>query len=131
MSLVAVDQVNHSVVANISSSLAQHGILSEGQQTQTVGRNCTDLTFNVFSQCDSESVNLFADGPCGSSKLSLRNLDIHFLKCTCQVGFQPNSESVTSCECICNSKLSPYITHCNIKTLSVIKENINVDYLRQ
>ena len=123
--LVAVDQVNHSVVANIISSLAQDGSFSEGQQTQTVGRNCTNLTFNVFSQYDSESINLFADGPCDSSELSIRILDIHFLNCTCPVGFQPNSESVTRCECICDSKLSPYITHCNIKTTSIIKENMN------
>ena len=126
VSLVAVDQVNHSVVADIISSLAHDGILSEGQQTQTVGRNCTNLTFNIFSQCDSESINLFADGPCGNSKLSLRNLNIHFLKCKCPVGFQPNSGSVIRCECICDSKLSPYITHCNINTTSIIRENTNV-----
>ena len=125
VSLVAVDQVNHSVVANIISSLAHDGILSEGQQTQTVGKNCTNLTFSVFSPSDSESINLFADGPCGSSELSIRKLDIHFLKCTCPVGFQPNDESVTRCECICNSTLSPYITHCNINTTSIIRENTN------
>ena len=125
MSLVAVDQVNHSVVANIISSLAHDGILSEGQQTQTVGRNCTNLTFSVFSPSDSESIDLFADGPCGSSKLSIQKLDIHFLKCTCPVGFEPNDESVTTCECICNSTLSPYITHCNINTTSIIRENPN------
>ena len=62
VSLVAVDQVNHSVVANIISSLAHDSVFSEGQQTQTVGRNCTNLTFNVFSPFNSESINLFADG---------------------------------------------------------------------
>ena len=47
--LVAVDQVNHSVDANIISSLSsQDGGFSEGQQTQTVGINCTNITFNVF-----------------------------------------------------------------------------------
>ena len=125
VSLVAVDQVNHSVVANIISSLAQDGGFSEDQQTQMVGKNCTNLTFNVFSPSDSESINLFADGPCGSSELSIRNLDVHFLKCTCPVGFQPNSGSVNRCECICNSTLSPYITHCNINTTSIIRENTN------
>ena len=126
VSLVAVDQLNHSVVANIISSPAHDGFFMEGQQTQTVGKNCTDLTFNVFSTSDSESINLFANGPCGSSELSIRILDIQFLKCTCPVGFQPNSESLTTCECSCDSKLYPYITHCNFKTSSIIKENINV-----
>ena len=122
VSLVAVDQVNHSVEANIISSLAHGGGFSEGQQTQSVGRNCTDLTFNVFSQRDNESINLFADGPCGSSQLSIRKLDIQFLDCTCPVGFQSNNESLTRCECICDF---PYITKCNFTTSSIIRENTN------
>ena len=123
--LVAVDQVNHSVEANIISSLSHGGGFSEGQQTQSVGKNCTDLTFNVLSQHDNESINLFADGPCGSSQLSIRKLDIQFLDCTCPIGFQHNNESVSRCECICDSKLFPYITNCNFTTSSIIRENTN------
>ena len=118
VSLVAVDQVNHSVEANIISSLAHRGGFSEGQQTQSVGRKCTDLTFNVYSQRDNEVINLHADGPCGSSQLSTRILDIQFLNCTCPIGFQRNSES-TTCVCTCDPKLSPYITNCNIETSSI------------
>ena len=120
--LVAVDQVNHSVEANIISSLVHESRFSEGQQTQSVETNCTDLIFNVFSPADSESINLFADGPCGSSQLSIRKLHIQFLNCTCPIGFKPNSESETTCDCICDS---PYITNCNIKTSSIIRENTN------
>ena len=122
VTLVAVDQVNHSVEANIISSLVHESRFSEGQQTQGVGRHCTDLTFNVYSPHDSESINLFADGPCGSSQLSIRKQHIQFLNCTCPIGFKPNSESETTCDCICDS---PYITNCNIKTSSIIRENTN------
>ena len=77
--LVAVDQVNNSVDANIISSLSsQDGGFSGGQQTQSVGRNCSNITFNVFSPHNSETINLFADGPCGSSTLSIRHLNIQF-----------------------------------------------------
>ena len=124
VSLVAVDQVNHSVEANIISSLAHGGRFSEGQQTQSVGRICTDLTFNVYSQRDYEVINLYADGPCGSSQLSIRKLDIQFLDCTCPIGFQRNSDS-TTCVCTCDSKLSPYITNCNFTTSSIIREITN------
>ena len=124
VSLVAVDQVNHSVEANIISSLAHGGGFSEDQQTQSVGRNCTDLTFNVHSQRDNEVINLYADGPCGSSQLSIRKLDIQFLNCTCPIGFQCDRDS-TRCECTCDSKLSPYITNCSIETCSIIRENTN------
>ena len=44
MPLVAVDQVNHSVDANLTSSLSsQDGGFSEGQQIQSVGRNCSNV----------------------------------------------------------------------------------------
>ena len=125
VSLVAVDQENHTIEANISSSLAHEGLFNEGQQTQSVGRNCTDLTFNVFSQPDNESINLYADGPCGNSQLSIRKLDIQFLHCKCPIGFQPSNSDLTRCVCTCDPKLFPYITNCNIETRSIIRENTN------
>jgi hypothetical protein len=123
--LVAVDQVNRSVDANIISSLSlQDGGFSEGQQAQSVGKNCSNVTFNVFSPHNSETINLFADGPCGSSRLSTRNLSIEFTDCTCPIGFQPLISS-TGCECDCDSELSPYITDCNSITESLMRVNTN------
>ena len=125
VSLIAVDQVNHSVNANISSSLSsQDGGFREGQQTQSVERNCTKITFNVFSPRGSETINLFADGPCGSSTPSIRHLYIQFTDCTCPVGFEP-SNSDTRCECICDPDLSPHITNCNSTTGSLVRVNTN------
>ena len=44
VSFIAVDQVNHSVDANIISSLSSHdGGFREGQQIQSVGRDCTNI----------------------------------------------------------------------------------------
>ena len=126
VSLVAVDQVNRSVDANIISSLSSHdGGFREGQQTQSVERNCTIITFNVFSPHDSETINLFADGPCGSSTPSIQHLDIQFTDCTCPVGFEPSTNSETRCECICHPDLSPYITNCNSTTGSLVRVNTN------
>ena len=125
MPLVAVDQVKHSVEANIISSLSsQDGGFGEGQQTQSVGRNCSNVTFNVFSPHNSETINLFADGPCGNSKLSVECLHIKFTECTCPVGFQP-LDSDTRCGCDCDSKLSRYITDCNSTTEFLIRTNTN------
>lgn len=124
MSLVAVDQVNHTVVASIISSLSSHdGGFSEGQQTQHVGRNCTDLRFNVFSPHDAERISLYADGPCGSSEPSTRHLDVYFTDCICPIGFEPSSSELTRCICTCDSKLIPYITSCNSTTKSLLRMN--------
>ena len=48
LSLVALDQADHPVEANITSLLSpSDGRFSEGQQTQTVRQNCTQLLFNL------------------------------------------------------------------------------------
>ena len=123
--LVAVDQVNRSIEANIISSLiSRDGGFSEGQLTQSVGRNCTPLTFNVFSPHEMEEIRLFADGPCGSSTPSIRHIDILFVNCTCPVGFQPSTSKIR-CQCECDSKLSPYLTNCNSTTSSITRYNTN------
>ena len=125
VTLVAVDQVNHSVDANINSSLAfPGGGFVEGQQSQKVTSNCTDLRFNILSPEDSETLTLFPDGPCGSSTPSTRHLNITFLNCTCPIGFEPSNEP-TTCECICDSNLLPYISDCNSTTDSLIRVNTN------
>ena len=123
--LVAVDQVGHSVAANIISSLSSsYGGFGEGQQTQAVNSNCTNLTYNVFSPQDYETVKLYADGPCGSSSLSVRKLKVNFTDCTCPIGFMPSEKSQTKCECDCSEALSPYVTNCN-STNSFLKKNSN------
>ena len=128
VSVVAVDQVNNTADANITNSISSSdGGFGEGQQTQSVGRNCTDLTYNVFSPHDNETINLFADGPCGNAALSTSHITIHFKECTCPVGFEPfsNNKSSTRCVCVCDPNLSPYITDCNHATASVFRMGTN------
>ena len=128
VSLVAVDQVNHTIDANITISLSSsEGRLGEDQQTQSVETVCTNLTFSVFSPQDKETINLYPDGPCESAILSTSHVDVKFLDCTCPVGFEQlsNSQSSTSCECVCNSALSPYITDCNVTNSSVSRKDTN------
>ena len=128
VSVVAVDQVNNTVDANISSSFSSlNGGFGEGQQNQNVRSNCSDLTYNVFSPHNSETINLFADGPCGNVALSTSHITIQFTNCTCPVGFQPlsNTKSSTRCECVCDSRLSPFITHCDYATCSVFRVSTN------
>ena len=126
VSLVAVDQVNHSVNANISSSLTYPGGgFSEGQQSQEVTSNCTDLKYNIFSPKDHEKITLFPNSPCGTSAPSVRSLNIQFLNCTCPIGFEPSNSKSTACECICDSELSPYISDCNSVTKLLVREKTN------
>ena len=129
VSVVAVDQVNHTVAANIITSLSSssEGGLGEGQQTQTANETCTDLTFNVFSPHDIETLTLYADGPCGNADLSTRLLTVEFLNCTCPIGLEPitNSRSETRCECDCDSDISAYLSSCNSTTGALTRSTTN------
>ena len=123
LSLVALDQVHHPVDASIISFLSfPNGGFAEGQQIQTANSKCTDLAFTIFSPEDKEKITLYADGPCGSSSLSVKRVNIEFLNCTCWVGFEPSNRSPTQCECICNTALSPHITQCNYTTKSLLRD---------
>ena len=124
--LVAVDQVNHSIESNITSSLSSFdGGFGEDQQSQRVHKSCTNLTFNVFSSHDSEKIKLYADGPCASSTPSTRHVNIQFINCSCPIGFDPTNSDPTRCECDCNKDISHYITNCNHTTKSILRVNTN------
>ena len=74
---------------------------------------CTELEYNVFAQDDSALVELYADGPCTNLGISRQMFRVHFLSCTCPIGFQP-SPSQIDCVCLCDQKLKPYqITNCS------------------
>ena len=126
VTVVAVDQVNRTVNADIISTLSsQEGGLGEGELIQNVSRNCTNLTYTVFSPHDHEIINIFANGPCGNAKLSTSHVIVQFINCTCPIGFEPfsDSQTATRCQCICDSKLLPYITKCDLTTSSVVRYN--------
>ena len=125
VSLAAVDQVNHIVSGNIVSLVdSTAGDLGAGQQTQKVNTSCTDLTFNVFSPENSETITLYAEGPCGNSVSSVKQTIIEFLNCTCPIGFEPSNSEI-SCECECHSALSPHIANCDFATSSFLRVNTN------
>ena len=67
MPLVAFDQINHIVDADITTLVTSYeGGLGEGQQIQEVNSSCTNLIFNVFSLNIFETLRVFAEGPCSS-----------------------------------------------------------------
>ena len=119
VTLTAVDQVNHSVTASISSNLTGYpGInnyLGNNQNNRKIPGKCTNLTFNVYSSNDAETLYVFPKNQC-NNKDSSRILSVHitFEECTCPVGFLVDKNNKTSCECECDSKISPYKRHCNL-----------------
>ncbi len=105
VNVMAVDQVGNPVNATIQCSVISKsgvGRLKEGQAQQTVGNQCTELVYNVFSQDSSAQMELYADGPCANLGKSTRSVSVTFLPCACPVGFQQTDDTI---ECICDCDL--------------------------
>ena len=115
VTLVAVDQVNHSVNATIRSFLSSpQGGLGEGKQSQSSYQTCTNLIFNAYSPLPSEKLTLYAEGPCNNTGISKRSVIINFAPCICPIGFQPVESSDINCDCNCDPLLYPHIiSSCN------------------
>ena len=124
LSVVAVDQVNHTVEATIISRVSSTADLGDGQRFQRTNTNCTVLERNVFSSADSEQLLMYTDGPCRNAVPSQASVDIIFLPCECPIGFEPLVDVLdTRCECVCNSSISVTISNCNASTGDVMKTN--------
>ena len=125
ITMVAVDQVNHTVNATIRSFLSSRGGgLGEGQQSQDAYELCTNLTFSAFSQLETEKLILYAEGPCNNTGISKRSVIINFSPCSCPIGFQPTEAGNMKCDCNCDPQLFPYITNCNSTTKLLTRQDI-------
>ena len=130
ISLVAVDQVNHTVanVTIFSSMESNKNWLGKGQIIQNTSINCTNLTFSILtlgniSTYHNDTLHVYADGPCKSASRSKRAIQIQLQACNCAIGFEiPIGRD--KCDCVCDSRLRDYTTTCNV-TKGVLVRNKN------
>ena len=129
LQIAAVDQVYNEVKATIYASLkSRKGHLREGQQTQTIGAECTNLNYSIISPIEDEDhLVLYADGPCKDLGISALKIQIRFNPCRCPIGFEPESETKDRCVCRCHHVLKSILSfiECNSKTLLIAR---NHDY---
>ena len=120
-----MDQISQPVNATIQTFLNFTGSgLAEGQLARKIPAKCTDLTFNVVSPHSSKNLTLYAlDGPCKDADLSKKTIEIHFLPCSCPIGFQISGKNKTDCTCDCNSNICLYTEYCDSHTGSFVKKN--------
>ena len=110
LSIIAVDQVDHTLESDVTAFISSpDGGLKEGQQQQSLGTNCTDVTYNVITPHDSEELLLNAVGPCGDAYASQKRVQLVFRNCTCPIGFQTTANVEKNCECECHSNITYYI----------------------
>ena len=128
--LAAVDQVNNTVLATVHGSLlSQDGGLREGQSSQNTTERCTELEYSILSPHDSETLLLYADGPCKDIGMSQSCLEVQFLPCDyCPICFKV---AQSSCDCDCDPDLYPkYVISCSMETESVLrKDNVWISFI--
>ena len=113
VALVAVDQVGHSIEANISSLVSQDGDLGEGQAVRKTSKQCQNFTFSVKSSRPyNEELTIYAEGPCYSLGMSKSVVKVIFKDCMCPRGFEPADNTTRKCSCVCAKEIESYVT-CN------------------
>ena len=133
ISIVAVDQTQTPLSATVMSSLSTRdgsiGRISEGQQSQQVSSQCTELTFNVYSFNKSATLQMYAEGPCGNQGISLLEVNITFLPCVSPVGFQ-RTAFLSECSFVCDYRLKTYIASCSVEDETVqLEKNVWIQYV--
>ena len=129
ISLVAVNHVKRPVKATIfSKTKSLRGYVKGIQSERNISNVCTNLTFNVYShKKDTDSLIIFADGPCKDMGISKSEVKIFFKDCTCPVGFalhvQDYTENSLECECKCHHDIYEFTTKCNQTTKSIFRED--------
>ena len=133
ISLVAVDQVNHTLSSTIYCTLSSSKAgLGEGQLSQETYEECTTLNFTVFSPHEAETLIMYAEGPCKDAGISRMTVPISFLPCTCPIGFQPAMKEISNCVCECHLEIQQYDLICNYSTRSLIKtQGFWINYINQ
>ena len=128
LSLVAVDQISqplNNIAIYAYFKFSEVG-LGENQMAQYIPDTCANVTFNIYSSKSAVELNIYPGGPCEKAKKSSKVINVNFLKCTCPVGFQQRqSNKYTSCECICDAQLYPFITdpNCDIQTGTLLRHD--------
>ena len=126
VSVVALDQVNHPVKGSdsVSSHLSSSdcSVLEMNQYSQSDG--CTNLSFNVYSLNDTETLYIYPKSKCNYIDNSrVLRVNINFNECTCRMGFYVLSNQSNDCRCVCDPKIFNQYAEleCNLST--VVRKN--------
>ena len=114
VSVVALDQLNSSIIALVRSYLISgfndtEKLLGNDGLLQKLDNNCTDLHYRVWSPNNFEQLVIYADGPCKDVGNASHTLQIVFTECP--IGFILQVD-----RCVCLPRILKYANACNIDT---------------
>ena len=124
VSIIAVDQIGNPKSSTFQSYLlSTEGRLSEQPKPDNSNSSCHTLSFSISSPNNiSETLIIYANGPCNDAVLSRLEVEVEFLPCHCPVGFM-SADNDEICECFCDSMLEEHTTSCNSTTETFVKSD--------
>ena len=125
VTIVAVNQVNKTVNSSLFSyTQSSKGHLGKAQYLKYISDVCTTMTFNVYSPFPvSDSLIIYARGPCRGMGISPAIFKVIFNECSCPIGFEVSNTSKYSCDCKCHHKVQYFVRECNVKENSFFRED--------
>ena len=118
LSLVTVGQGNFTVPSSVRVSLDRRFRLDPAHNIQETKKVCTNISYTLFSSELSLPFVLYPDGPCLDVGISRRVVQVTFLPC-------PDGFMLSGVECVCEERLQPYTTNCNVSDSSIERKENN------
>ena len=129
LELVAIDQVNHKVIATIKSRIDDYE-LPVSQATQTIGAVCSNISYHITAHPREApyQATVYADGPCSDKGISKLAVNVKVLQCKCAIGlvYLTDNNSGKECRCQCDPQLLNYnyVQKCDPDKNSVEREGV-------
>ena len=118
LSLVTVGQGNFTVPSSVRVSLDGRFLLDPAQNIQETKKICTNVSYTLFSNELSLPFVLYPDGPCRDVGISRCVVQVTFLPC-------PDGFMFSGIQCVCEERLQPYTTNCNVSDNSIERRENN------
>ena len=118
LSLVTVGQGNFTVPSSVRIILDGRFQIDPAQNIQETKKICTSVSYTIFSSELSLPFVLYPDGPCLDVGIARRVVQVTFLPC-------PDGFMLSGVECICEERLHPYTTNCNVSDSSIQRKENN------
>ncbi len=112
LSAVTVGQSKGIVPSSVRTSLTNDVQISAAQRIQSIGKECTPITYRLSTDKNTTTLILFPDGPCRDTDFSHRKINIQFLPC-------PDGFTLDGSECVCEDRLQRYTTNSCVDTNSI------------
>ena len=121
--IMALGQGESRVTANVRALISNNVRLNIKQRLQHISRNCSEVTYNLYSTEKHETLTIVPQGPCQTTNITLRYVLV------CPDAFMI---SQSKGECVCEDRLKYYNATCVIEEVGVsILRNEGINFWMQ